>query len=54
MEKVAIYVRVSTKEQAEEGYSIDEQLERLRKYCDARDWIVANEYVDAGYSGSNI
>ena len=54
MEKVAIYVRVSTKEQAEEGYSIDEQLERLRKYCDARDWKVANEYVDAGYSGSNI
>ena len=54
MKKVAIYVRVSTKEQAEEGYSIDEQLERLRKYCDARDWKVANEYVDAGYSGSNI
>lgn len=54
MEKVAIYVRVSTKEQAEEGYSIDEQLDRLRKYCDARDWTVANEYVDAGYSGSNI
>ena len=54
MKKVAIYVRVSTKEQAEEGYSIDEQLERLRKYCEARDWKIANEYVDAGFSGASL
>jgi site-specific DNA recombinase len=54
MRKVAIYVRVSTKEQAEEGYSIDEQLERLRKYCEARDWKIANEYVDAGFSGASL
>ncbi len=54
MRKVAIYVRVSTKEQAEEGYSIDEQLERLRKYCEARDWKIANEYVDAGFSGATL
>lgn len=52
--QVAIYVRVSTTEQADEGYSIDQQEERLRKYCDLKDWNVANVYVDGGFSGSNI
>ena len=32
MNKVALYVRVSTKEQAEEGYSVAAQLEKLKKY----------------------
>ena len=30
--KVAIYTRVSTIEQAEEGYSISEQQYKLKKY----------------------
>lgn len=54
MRKVAIYVRVSTREQAEEGYSIGAQLEKLRLYCQAKGWIVVEEYVDAGESGGNI
>src|SRR5699024_4004967 len=33
VQRVAIYVRVSTEEQAEHGYSIDAQLETLRNYC---------------------
>ena len=52
--RVAIYVRVSTQEQAEEGYSIDAQLERLRAYCTARGWTIADEYVDPGYSGAKL
>ncbi|MBO6293313.1 MAG: recombinase family protein [Selenomonas sp.] len=51
--KVAIYVRVSTQEQAQEGYSIDAQTERLQAYCRAKDWTVFGVYTDAGYSGSN-
>ena len=51
--KVAIYVRVSTEMQIE-GYSIDEQIERLKKYCEARGWIIYEIYVDPGYSGSTI
>ena len=47
-----IYARVSTRTQAEEGYSIPEQLERLNKYADAMDWLVAEVYVDPGYSGA--
>lgn len=53
MKRVVIYVRVSTQEQANEGYSIGEQLERLRKYCEAHGWILVEEYVDPGYSGTN-
>ena len=32
IKKAALYVRVSTHEQAKEGYSIQEQTERLKKY----------------------
>lgn len=52
--KVAIYTRVSTEDQAKEGFSLDAQLDKLRSYCKARDWIIAGEYVDDGYSGRNI
>lgn len=34
--KVGIYSRVSTQEQAREGYSIGEQVERLKNYCAAK------------------
>lgn len=52
--KTAIYVRVSTNEQAEEGYSIDEQIDKLKKFCEVKDWQVAGVYKDAGFTGSNI
>ena len=51
---VGIYCRVSTQEQAEKGYSIGEQKERMEKYCDAMEWKIYGVYIDAGYSGSNI
>lgn len=52
-DKVAIYIRVSTREQAEEGYSIEQQTERLTAYCKARDWHIHDIYKDPGFSGSN-
>ncbi len=48
----AIYTRVSTQEQAKEGYSIHEQEERLKKFCDAMNWTVYKVYTDAGFSGA--
>lgn len=51
MKNVALYARVSTEDQALKGFSLDGQLEKLHSYCDARDWDVAGEYVDNGYSG---
>lgn len=50
---VGLYPRVSTAEQAKEGYSIGEQTERLMKYCEAMGWTVYKTYTDAGYSGGN-
>lgn len=49
--RVAIYTRVSTEDQAKEGFSLGAQLERLRAYCQAREWTIAAEYVDDGHSG---
>ena len=51
MKNVALYARVSTEDQALKGFSLEGQLEKLRSYCDARDWGIAGEYVDNGYSG---
>lgn len=50
---VGLYVRVSTAEQAKEGYSIGEQTLRLGKYADAHDWTVYKTYTDGGYSGGD-
>lgn len=51
--RVALYVRVSTQEQAKEGYSIGEQIDRLKKYAEAHGWIIVKIYTDAGHSGAN-
>lgn len=42
-----IYARVSSKEQAEEGYSIDSQLALLREYCYSRGLAVSGEFIEA-------
>lgn len=52
--RVATYTRVSTLEQAEEGYSIQEQQDKLEKYCEVKDWAITHRYSDPGFSGSNI
>lgn len=52
--RAAIYARVSTEDQAKEGFSIAAQVKRLNAYCKARGYIVAGEYVDEGHSGRSI
>lgn len=49
--RVAVYTRVSTEDQAKEGFSLAAQAERLRAYCQARGWEIAGSYEDDGYSG---
>ena len=53
MKRVLGYVRVSTQEQAKEGYSIDEQIERLTAFCKAKGWTIVKIYTDAGFSGGS-
>jgi len=50
----AIYVRVSTEEQAKEGISVDAQVDKCRAFCKARDWEVFKVYRDAGYSAGTM
>lgn len=49
-----LYIRVSTEAQAEEGYSIGAQQERLEAYCRAMGWKNYQLYIDPGFSGSNL
>jgi site-specific DNA recombinase len=52
--RAAVYSRVSTEDQAKEGFSIAAQSKRLNAYCKARGWSVAGEYIDDGYSGREV
>jgi len=52
--KVALYARVSTEDQAKEGFSLYNQIDKLRSYCIARSWDIYNEFIDEGYSGRNL
>ncbi len=49
--RAAIYVRVSTEDQAVEGYSLDAQVKRLEAYCRVQNWEIADIYRDEGFSG---
>ncbi|WP_034757836.1 recombinase family protein [Rossellomorea vietnamensis] len=51
--KAAVYVRVSTTEQASEGYSIRAQTDRLKAYCVSQGWDIFEIYIDDGYSAKD-
>jgi len=51
---VALYLRVSTEEQAREGFSIPAQRERLPAFATAQDWTVVEIYSDEGVSGAKL
>jgi DNA invertase Pin-like site-specific DNA recombinase len=53
MSRVAVYIRVSTEEQAKEGYSLSAQEETLVAYCELYDHTIVHIYKDDGYSGTN-
>ena len=51
--KVALYARVSTEQQID-NYSIPLQKERIKAFCVSKGWDDVKEYIDAGYSASNL
>lgn len=51
--KAVIYCRVSTEDQAENGYSMEAQEERLKAYAKSLDLEVLKVYRDGGFSGTN-
>jgi site-specific DNA recombinase len=55
MTKVAIlYARVSTRGQAEGGFSLRQQLEALREWCAREGYEILEEVEDAGHSGASL
>lgn len=51
---VDLYIRVSTTEQAEEGYSVEAQEAKLRSYCHAMGFKINRVCVDPGFSGASL
>ena len=49
-----IYIRVSTEDQAREGFSLGEQEEKLRELCKYKDFEIYKVYKDAGISAKNM
>lgn len=54
MKRTALYIRVSTTRQEQEGYSIPLQKDRMIAYCRAKGWAVAGVFIDPGHSGSSL
>ncbi len=54
MKHTALYLRVSTEAQADEGYSLAAQAEKLEAYCRMKGITRFRRYVDGGFSGSNL
>lgn len=54
MKHTALYLRVSTEAQADEGYSLAAQAEKLEAYCRMKGLTAFQRYVDGGFSGSNL
>lgn len=52
---LALYRRVSTDKQADEGYSLDVQMEKLQAYAKTLSNVrEVRDYMDDGYSGSSL
>ena len=48
--KCGLYMRVSTEDQAREGFSLPEQRERLETFCKFKGYEIIDYYEDAGIS----
>ncbi len=48
--KCGLYMRVSTEDQAREGFSLPEQKERLKSFCKFKGYEIIDYYEDAGIS----
>lgn len=54
LKKAALYIRVSTEKQVQEGYSVSAQKENLIKFAKNQGWNIFDIYSDEGVSGKNI
>src|SRR3712207_4680163 len=52
--RAILYARVSTDEQARSGYSLAQQLEALRAYCEREGYKILEEVTDPGQGGASL
>ena len=52
--RCGVYVRVSTEDQRDNGYSIDSQLRMIKEYCEKNNYDIIDVYNDAGHSGKDL
>src|SRR5918993_2185318 len=53
MMRVVLYTRVSTDEQANSGYSLEDQLDKLEAHAGQQGWEIVDRITDDGYSGTD-
>lgn len=53
-QRAAVYVRVSTEEQARDGYSCEAQRRECAAFCARQGWDVVDVYADEGYSAKSM
>lgn len=52
--RARIYIRVSTWEQAQEGFSLSAQEDRCRQFIESQGWTLDGIYRDDGYSAKDL
>lgn len=52
--KVIGYIRVSTEEQAREGFSLDNQRKNIAEFCNYKGWELLDIFADEGISGAGM
>lgn len=52
--RVGGYARVSTEEQKKFGYSIEAQIDKIKSYCELKEYELVDIFIDEGFSASNM
>lgn len=52
--KIGAYIRVSTEDQAREGHSLDEQLDRIKAFCKFKNYKICKIYREDGKSAKDM
>ena len=52
--RVGGYARVSHEEQKKYGYSIEAQVDKIKKYCELKNYQLVDIYIDEGFTASNM
>ena len=52
--RVGGYARVSHEEQSKYGFSIDSQADKIKRYCELKEYQLVDIFIDEGFTASNM